>query len=302
MGYDLSQLRAFLMVVETGTLGRAATRMNLTQPALSRMIRKLEARVGEEVFDRHPGGMRLTAIGEALLPYARAIRQGEEAAREEIDTLRGLSAGTLRIGVVASASAMVLPEKLCSFHAKWPGLTVEVVEGVWNRLRDALADYEIDLVLSTDAPDLEAITEVSGCGWIEGSSVIAAPQHPICQMPSPTLDALLPLPWAFLPKATAPHVRWSGQFRQAGLQAPRLAVATTSISLIKTLVRSGRFVSWLMEPMFRDEVERGLLRAVAVPGLSESLRMRVFRRREGRLPLPAVRFLDELRTEPGPQG
>jgi len=51
-----------------------------------------------------------------------------------------------------------------------------------------------------------------------------------------------------------------------------------------------------VDPTFRDEVERGLLCAVAVPGLSDSLRMRVFRRREGRLPLPAVRFLDELRT------
>jgi DNA-binding transcriptional LysR family regulator len=67
-----------------------------------------------------------------------------------------LSAGALRIGVVASASAMVLPEKLCSFHAKWPGLTVEVVEGVQEQLCNALVNCEIDLVLSTGMPFIAA--------------------------------------------------------------------------------------------------------------------------------------------------
>lgn len=296
MAYDLAQLRAFLMVVETGSVGRAAGRLNITQPALSRMIRKLEARVGEEVFDRHPSGMRLTAIGEALLPYAGAIKQGEEAAQKEIETLRGLSAGTLRIGVVASASAMVLPEKLCSFQAKWPGLSVEVVEGVQDQLCNALVNYEIDLVLSAGMPDMESVAEVSGCGWNERASVIAAPHNPIVRVPSPTLNALISLPWAFMPKGTAPYARWSSQFIRAGLKVPRLAVATTSISLIKTLVRSGQFVSWLMEPMFREEHERGALCTVDVSGLTNTLQMRVLRRREGRLPLPAVRFLDELRA------
>ena len=297
MGYDLAQLRAFLMVVETGSVGRGATRMNITQPALSRMIRKLEARVGEEVFDRHPSGMRLTAIGEALLPYARAIRQDEKAAREEIETLRGLSAGTLRIGVVASALAMVLPEKLRSFHAKWPGLEVEVVEGVCDQLSDALIDYEIDLVLSTDTPDVDSIAEVSGCGWPERAGVIVAPHHPLSELSSPTLESLVSLPWAFMPKGTAPYARWASQFTRAGLKIPRLAVSTTSISLIKTLVRSGEFVSWLMEPMFHDEKERGVLSLVDIEGLNEPLQVRVFRRREGRLPLPAVRFLDALMTK-----
>lgn len=297
MGFEAVQLRAFLMVVDTGSVGRAAIRLNITQPALSRMIRKLEAKVGEEVFDRHPGGMRLTAIGEALLPYARAIKQGEDAAREEIDTLRGLSAGTLRIGVVASALAMVLPEKLCSFHAKWPGLTVEVVEGVQDQLCDALINYEIDLVLSTGVPNLESVAEVSGCSWSEGASVIVAPHHPLVQLPRPTLDALVTLSWAFMPKGTAPYARWASQFIRADLKVPRLAVATTSISLIKTLVMSGQYVSWLMEPMFRDESERGVLCMIDVGSLSDPLQIRVFRRREGRLPLPAVRFLDELRAD-----
>lgn len=284
------------MVVETGSAGKAASRLNMTQPALSRMLRKLEVKVGEEVFDRHPGGMRLTAIGEALLPYARAIKQGEDGARKEIDTLRGLSAGSLRIGVVASASAMVLPEKLCSYHAKWPGLTTAVVEGVQDQLCNALVNYEIDLVLSTRAPDMESVAEVSDCGWNERASVIAAPHHPITRVGSPTLETLIPLSWAFMPKGTAPYARWSNQFSLAGLKIPRLAVATTSISLIKTLVRRGQFVSWLMEPMFREEIERGDLCTVDVGGLTDTLQMRVLRRREGILPLPAVRFLDELRV------
>jgi LysR family transcriptional regulator of gallate degradation len=170
-----------------------------------------------------------------------------------------------------------------------------VVEGVQDQLCTALVNFEIDLVLSTGMPDMESVAEVSGCGWNERASVVAAAHHPIVRLPSPTLDTLISLPWAFMPKGTAPYARWSSQFIRAGLKVPHLAVATTSISLIKTLVRSGQFVSWLMEPMFREENERGVLRAVEVGGLSHTLQMRVLRRRDGRLSLPAVRFLDELR-------
>lgn len=156
-----------------------------------------------------------------------------------------------------------------------------------DQLCTALVNFEIDLVLSTGMPDMESVAEVSGCGWNERASVVAAAHHPIVRLPSPTLDTLISLPWAFMPKGTAPYARWSSQFIRAGLKVPHLAVATTSISLIKTLVRSGQFVSWLMEPMFREENERGVLRAVEVGGLSHTLQMRVLRRRDGRLSLPA---------------
>ena len=76
MAFDLYQLNAFTTVVETGSLGRAALALNVTQPALSRTIKRLEEHVGAPLFERHSKGMQLTDIGRALLPHATLLQVG----------------------------------------------------------------------------------------------------------------------------------------------------------------------------------------------------------------------------------
>ena len=70
MTFDLRQLRAFTTIVSAGSLGRAAEVLHVTQPALSRIVKRLEDEVGAPLFERHSKGMQLTAIGQALLPHA----------------------------------------------------------------------------------------------------------------------------------------------------------------------------------------------------------------------------------------
>ena len=109
MTYDIRQLNAFLAVVQHGSLGRAAQRLNITQPALSRTIRRLEEQIGAPLFERYATGMMLTNFGQALLPHATLLQREAEQAAEEINALRGLSRGTIRVGAVASAVSLVLP-------------------------------------------------------------------------------------------------------------------------------------------------------------------------------------------------
>ncbi|MFD2782692.1 LysR family transcriptional regulator [Novosphingobium pokkalii] len=89
MDFDERHLRAFLAVAETGSLGRAAAVVNLTQPSLSRMIQAMEQRLGHKLFERQSKGMALTAAGEILLPHARLLAFEMRAARDQLDALRG---------------------------------------------------------------------------------------------------------------------------------------------------------------------------------------------------------------------
>src|SRR6476620_8575509 len=120
MAYDLQQLHAFSTIVETGSLGRAAAALNVTQPALSRTVKRLEDQVGEPLFERHSKGMQLTDFGSALLPHATLLLRESEHASETINAMRGLAKGTIRVGAVGSIACLTLPQAISAVLEKWP--------------------------------------------------------------------------------------------------------------------------------------------------------------------------------------
>jgi DNA-binding transcriptional LysR family regulator len=85
MGIDHRGLNAFLNVARLGSVGAAATALSLTQPAVSRTLRKLEQQLGVQLFVRHSTGMELTTFGRSLLPHATLLESGLHRALEEID-------------------------------------------------------------------------------------------------------------------------------------------------------------------------------------------------------------------------
>src|SRR5215510_4714757 len=128
MALEQRQLRAFLAIAQTGSLGRAADVLHLTQPALSRVVKQMESQLRVQLFERRPSGMELTSFGQALLPYATHLREEADLALEEINVRLGMGRGTVRIGTVASAAIMVLPALLERMHQRWPNLQLQIVE------------------------------------------------------------------------------------------------------------------------------------------------------------------------------
>src|ERR1700757_4631528 len=150
MALSIEQLTTFTTIVKGGSLGRAAALLNMTQPALSRAIKRLEQQLGAELFERHSKGMQLTDIGRAFLPHATSLHVEATQALEEIQALRGAAKGTVRVGAVASIASSILPPAIERTLTKWPGLHFEVFEGVWDLLAASLSKHEIDLALGAD--------------------------------------------------------------------------------------------------------------------------------------------------------
>lgn len=297
MTYDLAQLRAFIAVVEAGSIGRAAQQLHMSQPTLSRAIKRLEETVGELLFERHTTGMQLTVFGSALLPHARVLHREEEVAREEVNAMRGLATGTLRVGTTASTSASVFPRILASYLQRWPNLQVEAVEGVHEHLAQALANYEVDLIFTTDARDTTEIVSIKDCRWMEDVSVVVGAAHPLAQKAdAATLEDLRDARWALVPLGTEPRERLLHLFAAQGLDPPRTLVSTTSIQLLKRMVIHANLVTWLTTPMYEAERQAGTMVPITVQGLSETRRFTVFRRRQGVLPRPASSMVEEIRA------
>ena len=295
MPYDLYELRAFLAVVQHGSIGQAAERLNLSQPALSRIIKRLEADVGEPLFERHSAGMRTTLYGKALLPHAQLLHQEELLARSELDRLRGLATGVLRVGVASGACAVFIHKAIGSFLEKWPGIAIEAMEGIWDDIAHALSNYQIDLVLAPEVPETEAIVEVKNCSWHETINPVVGADHPLRHQAQLRMEDLLDQRWCLIPRNTEPHKRFLSLFEKQGLPAPQCSLSSSSIPLLKSLVAHCGFITWLTAPMYGAEMQADLIHELNVPGLNHARSFAAYHRRIGVLPRPALQFLDEVR-------
>src|SRR5271169_5571264 len=97
---ELQQLRYFCAIAETGSFSRAAQQRHVSQPSLSQQIRKLEDELGARLIDRLGRSVRLTELGEAFLPRARAVLRDLEAARGEVDERKTAIEGNVCVGVI----------------------------------------------------------------------------------------------------------------------------------------------------------------------------------------------------------
>ncbi|APW38768.1 LysR family transcriptional regulator [Rhodoferax koreense] len=295
MTFEIQHLKAFTTVVASGSLGRAALALNVTQPALSRTIHKLEEVAGAPLFERHSKGMQLTPIGQALLPHAQLLQREAELANEEIKAMLGLAKGTIRVGSVGSIACSVLPQAIGATCRAWPQLQVHVIEGVWDRLAEALVSHEIDLALGVATDDGDEIEAVKDCRWEDTSYVVASMDHGLRQHVGLRLADTMAERWAILPKGTAPFEDMKALFTRHGLPLPNVVVQTRSVTVLKSLVCHSGFLGWMPEPMFDTERRAGLMGVLPMPNASDRRTLTAFRRRQGLMPAPAVKLLEELR-------
>ncbi|MFC6235044.1 LysR family transcriptional regulator, partial [Leucobacter soli] len=144
---NLEQLTGFVEVAALGHFTRAADRLHLAQPSLSRQIAALERELGVELFHRARGNVTLTAAGEHLLPIARRMLADAETARDEMAELVGLRRGRVRLGATPTLCTSLVAEALAEFHEAHPGIDIEILERGSRTLISALMEGALDLVL-----------------------------------------------------------------------------------------------------------------------------------------------------------
>jgi len=126
---DLRKLAFFQSVVSSGSFKRAAEKMSVSPPALTKGIQSLEQELGVSLFDRRRGEPRLTSAGTALLGRARRILDEADEIRADIQREQGLETGERRIGCGPIVMHSILGRGLGKFSIRHPGIRVKVVSG-----------------------------------------------------------------------------------------------------------------------------------------------------------------------------
>jgi DNA-binding transcriptional LysR family regulator len=294
MTFDFRQLRAFLAVLDHGSLGRAAGQVNLSQPALSRLVHDMENRLGVKLFDRQSSGMTPTAYGEALVPHARLLLFEMGQATDTLDAMRGLRRGVLRIGAVAAVARTLLPDAVTALLAKAPELQVELMEAADDRLFSALATRSIDLVIARAGADPAEAVAVGECLFTDQHCVICATGHALGRSRTATPEALLEENWIMPARGSTPRTLFDTLIRERGFSAPRVAIETSSPSATVAFVARTRNLGWLPKPLFAQDEALGLVRALPLTEFLLPRRFMVYRRAQGLLPAAATKLIEEL--------
>ena len=294
MALDPRQLRAFLTIVRCGSLGLAAEALHITQPALSRTVRRLEEQLCVPLFERRTTGMELTAFGQALLPHATVLSEEAAVALEQINSLRGLGHGTLRIGAIGSVAVMVLPAVLERMLTHWPKLHVQITEAVEDVLEVALTSNTIDVAICGVLPESAEIMQVAEANFSDRYSVISAANHPLQKRKGLTIRDVLNVPWVMPSVDAEPRRQFNVLMASLGVTPPRVVVESRSPSVIKAMVAQTSYLGWLPEPLFATERQAGSIRPLPVKGMASQRRFFVYRRRRSVMPPPLSKFLEVL--------
>jgi DNA-binding transcriptional LysR family regulator len=176
---QLAQLAYVVAVAEEQSFTRAAARLHLAQPSLSRQVRLLERELGVLLFNRGPGQglVTPTADGAALLPFIQRVLADAEATGAEARALSGMARGRLSVGATPSLITHVLAPALVEFHRSYPGIDLSVVEAGSHQLVPQVANGEVDLALVVQ-PVSDA--GVATTALFDDPLVLAtAPDHPL---------------------------------------------------------------------------------------------------------------------------
>ncbi len=267
---NLEQLRSFVEVAREGNFTRAAERLNLAQPSLSRQIGALELDLGAELFRRARGGSTLTVAGESLLPLARRMLADADSVRRELGELAGLERGRVRLGATPTLCISLVAEVLLAFHADHPAIELHLSEQGSRRLLDELAAGELDLALITtsDAASTERFTVTPLL--VEELVVISSAAAPaISTQEAITLAAVAELPQVVFSPTYDLRSTTDSAFAAAGL-SPNVVLEGVEMDALLRFVERGLGIAIVPAMVL---IDRPGLRAVrlAAPALERTI-------------------------------
>lgn len=212
---DLRTLNYFVAVAEELHFGRAAARLAMTQPPLSRAIKQLETDLGAALLTRSPAGVTLTPAGTALYDETRLLLKQVDQLKSRVAIAAG--ADTITIGTLANSVELAGPELLAAFRAQHPGITVRIHEADFTDPTIGLRTGLVDIAL-TRAPfdDTGISTQILRTDPV---AAVLRTDDPLADRDSLTLADLADRPWFRLPDGSDPVWRayWN---RSAHLEGP----------------------------------------------------------------------------------
>ncbi len=294
---DLQEVRTFVAVYEAGGFSAAASVLNRSQPAISRRVSQLEARLGVRLIERIGQSVALTSAGRAYLPRAKSLLAAVADAERTAQELRSGDVGAFVLAVVGTLANEGLAGILHDLRKAFPGVTVKIEtdtsNGVSQRISAGHADIGIRYYASSEN---ELANELVGT---EKLRVICSSEHPLAGTVVDDLSPLIAETWLVFPSRDAgparPPLHLVSAFRATGYDSFNWS-AIDSLTAQKRMVEAGYGLALMPENALQDELGRGGLSTIDVRGLDMTYPVYVVSRENGYFSPYALAFCTAVRT------
>lgn len=294
MQIQLRDVEYFAAIAEHGQVQRAAAALGLSQPALSKSLRRLELAMNTKLLIRTPKGVDLTSVGTALLARVKQLRLSLNDVTREIADLSEGRAGHLRIGM-AGVLAHVVPTVCTTLLKESPRLTLQLAMAAHSPLVAGLRNNTLDVAVSaTIDPRQEDLVEEYLHD--EESAIYAAANHRLAKRKQITLAELALEHWALSSFETGSGRMLAQAFSNAGLPPPKRVVETTSEMAKFHLAAASDLLVYGSRPVAQYAAGHLGIVELRVPSLTGNRRVCATYRKDAYLPPAAFRFIQMLKT------
>lgn len=261
---NLRHLAVFHAVAQMGSVSAAAAKLTVSQPAVSRELSELEARLGVALFDRLPRGMRLTEAGDLLYEYARRIFALEQSAQSALGEFASTRSGRLAVGASSTLGMYVLPEKVAEFHRRFPGIELTLEVGNTRDIEELLLEHKLVLGF-IEGP---AATEQCELHPLMRDEIVAVapPGHPLAGKSGIAADEIAGQPTVLRETGSGTRTIVEQALGIRGLR-PTPALSLGSTEAVKRAVLAGAGIAWVSRLCISDELESGKLVTLDVPSM-----------------------------------
>src|SRR5262245_16192856 len=259
----LRDLEILAILIDTGSMGKTASRLNISQPAVSKAIAELEGALGVRLVDRSQRGIVPTPFGFALKKRSVAIFNDLRQGVQDIDFLADPTKGEIRIGTTEPVAAAIVAPCIDRLSRKYGRMCFHVIAGDTASLYRELIERNVELVISRmigPLPD-DLAAEVL---FHDSFAVLTSAKNPLTRRRKITLAELMNEPWALLPSDSFFGSLVADSFRASGHEPPRPTVATLSEYMKNDLLATGRFLTVLPSFMLKVRGRHPPLKALPV--------------------------------------
>lgn len=295
---DINQLEVFLGVAQEKSFSRAAEALNRTQPAVSQAVRRLEAELGEPLFDRSSKDGTLTAAGKVLFDFAQQMMNLRVHAHTAIRELRDLHRGKLSMSANEYTVMGLLP-LLPIFRARHPHIKIEVKRSLASRIPSEILGRDVEIGVVTFKPTDASISSIPVT--MDELVLIVAPHHPLASRTTVSVRELGAETFIAHNVASPYRERVVKTFEKHRTPL-NISMEMPTLEAIKRMVENKMGVALVPKLSAQSEIARGQLAGVSVNEMRLERRLHLIYRKGATLSHAAKAFLRVARGSHDEQG
>lgn len=282
----LTPLRHFSAVAELKSIGVASRVLHISQPALTRSIQRLERETEGPLFERGSKGVELTARGEALLPYVKAMLAEADRAKEQLREMKGRRRMQIKLGASTNLAQYVCPDIIADFVREYPDSNILTATGTGEQLLSMLSSSELDLAITltwgttlqmalAKNPALahEPLGEMT-------ARVFAPAGHRLASTDTATLEELATERWA-VPHGLSLSYIFQDVFVSRDLPAPPQVINSSNLPHMLTLAKRLQLLLIMPPHIVNDAVRAGEFIPLSCEPLELHYQVEMISRRRG---------------------